>query len=516
MQVLLTASGIGQRLGDLTKYSNKSLVRIGKKPAISYIIESFPIETPFIITLGHFGDQVKQFLELAYPERSFTFVWIDKYVGSGSSLAYSILKAKDYITGPFIFHCCDTILNSALPALTSFDWMAGYKTNNSSQYVSLVVNSGQISKIKDKGELAYDYSYVGVAGIYHWREFFQCLEKAYSDNPNNDQLSDVIGLKGLLNEYPISCVDLPFWLDIGNADGLKFARENIKDRFEILDKLEESIFLFDDFVIKFFSNSEVCKNRVERAKLLNGLVPEILGSSGNFYKYKLAKGELLARCVNEDIFGNLLDWAKINLWKKLEENITLKCHDFYYEKTLQRVGKFYQQTDIVDEKTIINGIEVPRLQELLKEIDWERLCGAGGYQFHGDFILDNIIYEDGKFILLDWRQDFAGDLQLGDMYYDLAKLNHNTVFNHDLVNRNLFEIEIGKEIKCDILRSHILVGCQNVLFKFAQENKLDVWKIKILTCLIWLNMASLHHYPLNIFLYYFGKFNLFKELRGLG
>ena len=73
MQVIITTSGIGQRLGDITKYTSKALIRIGKKPAISYIIESYQEDVEFIITLGHFGDHVKQFLNLAYPNKKFTF-----------------------------------------------------------------------------------------------------------------------------------------------------------------------------------------------------------------------------------------------------------------------------------------------------------------------------------------------------------------------------------------------------------------------------------------------------------
>ena len=41
-KVLITTSGIGSRLGNLTKYTNKCLVRVGKKPTLSYIIESYP------------------------------------------------------------------------------------------------------------------------------------------------------------------------------------------------------------------------------------------------------------------------------------------------------------------------------------------------------------------------------------------------------------------------------------------------------------------------------------------
>ena len=59
-KVLLTTSGIGSRLGNLTKFTNKSLVRIGDKPAISHIIDSYPDDVEFVVTLGHHGSQVQQ------------------------------------------------------------------------------------------------------------------------------------------------------------------------------------------------------------------------------------------------------------------------------------------------------------------------------------------------------------------------------------------------------------------------------------------------------------------------
>ena len=41
-KVLLTTSGLGSRLGNLTKFTNKSLVRIGDKPTISHKINDLP------------------------------------------------------------------------------------------------------------------------------------------------------------------------------------------------------------------------------------------------------------------------------------------------------------------------------------------------------------------------------------------------------------------------------------------------------------------------------------------
>ena len=109
MKVLVTTSGLGSRLGKLTDFTNKSLVRIGDKPAISTIIEHYPKDTEFIITTGHKGEHVEQFLSIAYPNKKIKFVKVDPYEGKGSSLGYSILQAKEQLQEPFIFNCCDTI-----------------------------------------------------------------------------------------------------------------------------------------------------------------------------------------------------------------------------------------------------------------------------------------------------------------------------------------------------------------------------------------------------------------------
>ena len=136
-KVLITTSGLGSRLGQLTDFTNKSLVRIGDKPAISYIIESYPKNTKFIITLGHYGSHVKQFLTLVYPECDFTFVNVDKFKGKGSSLGYSILQAKSLLNCPFIFHASDTLFQTYKVTPPSFNYIIGAQKKNPAQYRTL-------------------------------------------------------------------------------------------------------------------------------------------------------------------------------------------------------------------------------------------------------------------------------------------------------------------------------------------------------------------------------------------
>ena len=140
-KVLITTAGIGQRLGFLTKFTNKALVRVGKKPALAYIIESYPEDVPIVIVTGYFGDQVKDFVKLAYPERkNVEFVQVDKYEGEGTSLGYSMLSAKKYLQCPFIFHAADTIVLHPVPKPDK-NWIGGYKGGgDATQYAVLALS----------------------------------------------------------------------------------------------------------------------------------------------------------------------------------------------------------------------------------------------------------------------------------------------------------------------------------------------------------------------------------------
>ena len=51
IRVVLPTAGIGSRLGSITENFNKALVPIGKKPAISHVIDYYPKDTKFIIAL---------------------------------------------------------------------------------------------------------------------------------------------------------------------------------------------------------------------------------------------------------------------------------------------------------------------------------------------------------------------------------------------------------------------------------------------------------------------------------
>ena len=189
---------------------------------------------------------------------------------------------------------------------------------------------------------------------------------------------------------------------------------------------------------------------------------------------------------------------------------------FYKDKTSERVQLFYKNFNQIDNAEIINGEQMPPLQDLLNKIDWNWMSKGFSGRFHGDFHFENILYskKNKTFTFLDWRQDFAGDLSVGDIYYDLAKLMHGLIVNHGIVADNQYSAtwEDG-EIKFDLHRKHSLVECEKRLNTWVQENNYELKKVRVLTALIYLNIAALHHYPYSLLLYGLGKKMLTKELK---
>lgn len=510
-KVLITTSGIGTRLGDLTKFTNKSLVRIGKKPSISYIIEKYPKEIPIVVTIGYYGKQVKDFLKLVYPDRNLTFVDVDLYDGVGSSLGYSLLKAKDELQCPFIFHASDTIITEEIQPPNE-NWLGCQYRENNSQYRTVSFIPNKI--INEKGDLNSKFVYIGLAGIKNYEDFWNYLKEEYENDKDNTSLSDCHAINRMGVKW--KTIEYFNWLDIGNVSELKHAREVIYDKFELLDKVDESIFLFDKFVIKFFFDKNICKNRVIRCYELKNLIPKLLDYNDNFYKYEYANGELFSTCVNEKLFKNFLKWSIDNLWHVNGKSEEFKkiCEDFYINKTIKRLNSFYEKYSFKDETMIINGHIVPTINEMLSNINKDWLCSDTYYQFHGDYILDNILFNSkDNFTLLDWRQDFGGDIKNGDIYYDLSKLNHNLLFNHDIVHQGHYNLlEKNNEIRIDIFRSDILTNCRELLHDFVKNNNFDLKKVNVLTSIIWLNMSPLHEPKMGKFLFYLGKLNLYKSL----
>jgi hypothetical protein len=179
----------------------------------------------------------------------------------------------------------------------------------------------------------------------------------------------------------------------------------------------------------------------------------------------------------------------------------------------------YEKTHLEDGWSNVNGISIPPLSEMLEKLDWAMITEGAPSNFHGDLQFDNVLVTRDeknnlpKFVLLDWRQDFGGELDVGDLYYDLAKLYGGILLSYQLIKKGQFSFDMsGSSVYYNFSVSNDLLEAKEVYELFLMRNDFDLTKIKTITALIFLNMSPLHHDPFDLMLYFMGKSMLNKIL----
>ena len=518
-RVVIPTAGIGSRLGNLTKYINKSLVSIANRPVLCHLIEQFPEDCEFVIALGYKGHLVREFVELAYPCRAFIFSEVDPYIGKGSGLGYSLMCCKQYLQQPFIFISCDTLVKEKIPS-PSVDWIGYSQGDDIESYRTVSIKDDNIQAILEKGKRNSNklYPYIGVAGIHNYIEFWSAM---HQNNNIAIQQGEAYGLRCLLDKHNLKA-RLFTWYDTGTVVGLERTRLVYSQTNEpnILEKENEAIWFINDNVIKYSDDKRFIANRVIRSSKLSSYVPKITDYREHMYSYKKVEGEVLSKIITLPLFKQFLEYCK-EFWEiapTSQSKISIfesNCREFYESKTITRVETFYQNFSKNDRCETINGDPMPLLSTLLKRIDWKNISKGLPGRYHGDFHFENIIWnpKSSSFTFLDWRQDFAGDLEIGDIYYDLAKLLHGLIVSHDLITANAFNIKwTSDEITFNLHRHYVHVECEQYLSIWCHENNFDYSKVRLLTALIYLNIAALHHYPYSLLLYTLGKKMLHQEV----
>ena len=519
-KVFIPSAGLGTRLGDFSKNLNKALVAVDNRPVISHVIEKFPKHIEIVVALGHKSDTLKQYLSIAHSDRNITFVQISNYCQPGSGLGLTILECKEHLQCPFIFCPNDTIVEEDIPEPTS-NWVGYSRTKEGSHYRTLSLNNtGQVCGINEKTNTLDRKvpAYIGLAGISDFGLFWNTMEsgRAYG----SIKIGESYGITKMI-EQSVKFDSIDFtWYDVGNLSSLRLARQHKtkKDSPEILEKQGEAIWFVNDRVIKYSEDTNFIKNRIERSEKLKGFVPEIIHRTENMYAYREITGQVLSKLSNHTVFDSFVKYLK-SFWDLgnllVDDSIFQQtCNKFYKDKTLKRVALYFDRFSEKDTEEIVNGTTTPPLYDLLGKVDWNHLSEGMPVRFHGDLHFENVLLsETGDFYLLDWRQDFGGNTEYGDLYYDLAKLLHGLIVSHGIINKDLFYIEkVDNIIKYDFHRKNMLVQNEHQFFQFLKKEGFDVDKVKLLTALIFLNIAPLHHYPYSKLLFYLGKSMLYKQV----
>jgi hypothetical protein len=521
-KVLIASAGVGERLKAYTSRRNKGLVTLGLKPALSHIIDKFRKDLEFVVAVGYDRATVKSVLTVAHPDTNFTFVDVDRFEGEGSGLGYSLLKCEQFVQSPFIFIPNDTIIQAEdidLDPNKHGNWLGGFNNENGvvdpSHYRCIETVENVALNILPKG-IHTQNVYIGLCGIKDYADFWASMRSS-SDATEEGESFGINRLDQKKVKF------FSGWFDTGNLQSLETAIQNFRPRHHnILPKKSEAIWIYEDKCIKFHSDKKFISDRLKRiAYLPEDLIPKVTSSGVNYFAYKFTPGYLLSSCYDLNIFECFLDQMEEKIWSVRSENGAADPNllvEFYETKTKQRVQDYLDRFDQKDTALFVNGLSVPTVTELLSQLDWQDFfAGAIWGRFHGDLHGENVIVQaDGKIKLLDWRQNFGeGNYEFGDVYYDLGKILHGLIVRHAMVSQNRFSVEFFTKdrVHINIDTDLLFVEQQRLFEKWMCQKGYDFKRVEIITALIFLNIAALHHFPYSKFLFLLGKFKLQKVLK---
>ena len=229
-KVVLMVGGLGSRLRPLTENTPKPMLKVGNKPILETIINNFKqygfkdiilsVNYKADIVKSYFGDGSKFGVSIEYIQE-------DKRMGTAGALSLM----RDKFSEPFF------VMNGDLLTNVNFEHFLNFHIENASvatmavreyeyQVPYGVVNQddGKITSIVEKPKQRY---YVN-AGIY-------ILEPSVMEFIKDDMFYDMPTLFDDLiskNREPISFPVHEYWLDIGQINELKQARDDYFSVFE--------------------------------------------------------------------------------------------------------------------------------------------------------------------------------------------------------------------------------------------------------------------------------------------
>ena len=364
-----------------------------------------------------------------------------------------------------------------------------------------LTNHFQIQNIKFKEKTASNWrAFTGLMYINDYTQFFTDLK---SSNSN-----EFIGIIKVGSDT----ATLNTWLDFGSP--IIYQTELSKTQKFDFTKKDEVTYICNNRVVKWWLDSTVAKKKYDKVLANPYVFPDNCSNSGNYMAYDFFSGKTLYEFNNPVAFGELLHWLETSVWHDCEADIYQASLEFYKAKSLARIDKFLEKYPALQTVNTIDGIDVKCYNYYLDKIDWEYFATVTRPGFlHGDLQFDNIVISDsGEFKIIDWRHEFAGIVEYGDIYYDLAKMAGGLIINYANIKNHNFNVEIDNDsVTLSIPSVEHITVYQERLKKYILDNKLDYNKVQQLIPIIFWNMSPLHTAPFDLFLWYLG-IKLFQEL----
>jgi choline kinase len=510
LTVFIPAAGLGKRAGSQEEHLPKPIISIGDKPLIYRVMSLYPRGTQFVIGLGYKGEWVRQVANLAAAinNQKITFFTTDSWKTPNHGLSHTVHEARKYINSDFVFHAVDTLISQETClkiSNCSITTVIFAKPNSSGIYRTII--NGEWNRISVE-ETNPKHVYVGVAFIKNDEKFWESIENHLSYNSEG---GEALGI----NPQSTEVINIPDneWLDCGSKQGIAIALPRYESEDIVLERSNEAIWKIDEYMYKFHESEKFVTNRILRAESLQPFVPKSEFVSKNIYRYHRAPGATLSN-AGPNVFEKFLKFCLDFWFSNLQESdLSVVSSDeyefgeFYFHKTKDRVTQYLGIRPDYNPKKI-NGFAVRGIYETLELLPWGEILSIHPCRAHGDLHPENVVYDSqsDRFTLLDWRQDIAGSsLKMGDLYYELGKIKHGLMVDHGLISEGKFKVVMDDDnYEISVQQSEKKKIWMEEFEDFIKINEFDSDKIDIMTGLIFVNIAALHHSGYNDFLFTLG------------
>ena len=512
--VCILAAGLGSRLGDLGKNCHKTLLPLKNKSILSNIIEKFDKDHEIIIAVGYLKNQIIEHINLYHSDRDIKFIDVKPFKGVGSGPAQSINCCRNKLQRPFYFCVSDFYSDDSIQNLnfSKENWISLKDTNIPELYSTINIENGKITNLINKSENGYSKAFTGIFYMYDYKLFWNEFDKNVDENK---EIVDVFKNIKLFNFKPKE-INLD---DMGTSDLYFKLVEKYEGKNLHLHKTKyEHKYMKNNIFIKAGAKEKIDKI-FKRGEHLSGYIPKLIFKGEYFFTYEYFKGKTLYQINDKNVYLKFFNWFEEIFCKKIEKNNNFKndAYNFYNKKTMNRLklikSKFYFND--LDSVNKINNKSVLSIDKYLEKINWDNLTEIiSTKKFHGDLQFDNIVYNDKNFKFIDWREDFGGNVEYGDLYYDLAKLYGGMTLNYLKMkdSNNYSYIKSGNNIILKNYKDEVLEDIKNNEFiSFVKRNNFNLRKIKLLTAIIFLNMSPLHINKFDEFLFLKSK-SLFSSI----
>lgn len=536
----ILAAGLGTRMGPELDLTHKTLLPIGNKAVITHIIERFPKNTHFVVVIGYLGHLIRDYLAIAHPELSVSFVEVDNYQGAGSGPGYSLYCARHQLQAPFYITASDTIIRGGLPDISlsnGSNWMGVQTITDPENWCTVSTNkNGEVTALHYKKKGGTGVAFTGIAHVRDYQEFWRGLTPAELASSLEVQVNkgfEAIIDKGI-STFPVS------WIDTGTRDNYLKALSEFPKNFTFTGKSTDLTYRVGDLVVKYFKDPNAARDRFIRGTRHKGPFVRVGEHRGNFFSYKFEEGKLLSEHIRKAQtpqsaareYRAFLDWMYVNLWEAKDPDksgFKELLSKFYIKKTESRLSDFSgkDENSYETQVVIINDAVCQPVGEILVALRDKILSGGLPSTFHGDLHDDNVLLTpEGDFRLIDWRESFGGDREIGDRYYDLAKLLHTLTFSVEAMEQEKYFIECSKPdlargeepreslpeatkvIQIGNHRDSSVSECLDAFWSFVRDNHYSSERVELIQALVFLNMSPLYEGSLSEYLYLLGRYKL--------